>query len=544
MVTREGDGGEMSLFWHGPTDAVAWDVNDIHEVLRQLDRACFVVAGPRGLGVTDAGIVDDDKADGLPIAAIAPPLTFESLGDPAFLRTYGLRVPYMAGAMANAIASESMVLALGKAGMLGSFGAGGLSLQRLGEAIRQIQAGLPEGPYAFNLIHSPHEPAIEEGAVSLYLQHGVRVVEASAYLKLTPAIVRYRAAGLSLGPEGEIVIKNRIIAKLSRHEVAEHFLRPAPPRLLQALVASGAITSEQATLAERVPMADDITVEADSGGHTDNRPLVCLLPAMIAQRDAVQEEMGYPEPVRIGAAGGIGTALAALGAFMMGAAYVVTGSVNHGCVEAGTSDHVKRLLAEADMADVMMAPAADMFELGVNLQVLKRGTLFPLRARKLYELYSAYPSLDALPPTERQKLERQIFRRSLDEVWDACVNFFSERDPRQLERAQRDPKRKMALVFRWYLGLATRWAVTGEAGRELDYQIWCGPAMGAFNTWVRGTYLEAPQERHVADVAFQIMGGALYHYRLHYLRSQGVQLPAALFKWKPRPTLDGGARGA
>ena len=86
--------------------------------------------------------------------------------------------------------------------------------------------------------------------------------------------------------------------------------------------------------------------------------------------------------------------------------------------------------------------------------------------------------------------------------------------------------------------------MTGEAGRELDYQIWCGPAMGAFNTWVRGTYLEAPQERHVADVAFQIMGGALYHYRLHYLRSQGVQLPAALFKWKPRPTLDGGARGA
>ena len=106
---------------------------------------------------------------------------------------------------------------------------------------------------------------------------------------------------------------------------------------------------------------------------------------------------------------------------MMGAAYVVTGSVNHSCIEAGTSPHVKRVLAEADMADVMMAPAADMFELGVNLQVLKRGTMFPLRARKLYELYQAYDSLDAIPAAERDRLERQILRQPIDAVWAACV---------------------------------------------------------------------------------------------------------------------------
>ena len=37
-----------------------------------------------------------------------------------------------------------------------------------------------------------------------------------------------------------------------------------------------------------------------------------------------------------------------------------------------------------------MAPAADMFEMGVKLQVLKRGTMFPMRAQKLYELYRAH----------------------------------------------------------------------------------------------------------------------------------------------------------
>ncbi len=40
-------------------------------------------------------------------------------------------------------------------------------------------------------------------------------------------------------------------------------------------------------------MADDITVEADSGGHTDNRPLVCVLPSIIALRDEIQAKYHY-----------------------------------------------------------------------------------------------------------------------------------------------------------------------------------------------------------------------------------------------------------
>ena len=75
---------------------------------------------------------------------------------------------------------------------------------------------------------------------------------------------------------------------------------------------------------------------------------------------------------------------------MMGAAYIVTGSVNQACVEAGTSDHVKTLLAQVSMTDVMMAPASDMFEMGVELQVLKRGTMFAPRAKKLYEYSDLY----------------------------------------------------------------------------------------------------------------------------------------------------------
>ncbi|PKN90118.1 MAG: 2-nitropropane dioxygenase, partial [Chloroflexi bacterium HGW-Chloroflexi-7] len=297
---------------------------------------------------------------------------------------------------------------------------------------------------------------------------------------------------------------------------------------------AGLITSEQARLASLVPMADDITVEADSGGHTDNRPLVGILPAIIRLRNQVQEKRNYTQPVRIGAAGGIATPESVLAAFMMGAAYVTTGSINQGCVESGASAHTKKLLAQMEMTDVAMAPASDMFEMGVKVQVLKRGTMFAMRAQKLYEIYSRYDSMDDIPLPEREKLETTIFKLPLDSVWDECMKFFSVRDPQQIERAEKNPKAKMALVFRWYLGLASRWSNIGEAGREMDYQIWCGPSMGAFNDWVRGTYLENPENRKSADVNMQLLNGAAYLYRLNILESQGIQIAPSLKEFTPR----------
>jgi len=387
------------------------------------------------------------------------------------------------------------------------------------------------------LIHSPSEAALERNAVDLYLKYGITTIEASAFIDLTPYIVYYRVAGLSLNAANQIEIKNRVIAKISRREVATKFLQPAPKNILTQLVEQNLITELQATLAEKVPMADDITVEADSGGHTDNRPLVCLLPSIIALRDELQEKYRYPDKVRIGAAGGIGTPASALGAFMMGAAYILTGSINQACVEAGTSQHTRTLLAQAEMTDVFMAPAADMFEMGVKLQVLKRGTFFPMRAQKLFDFYKKYNSIEEIPAAEREKLEKQVFRKKLETVWENTVTFFNERDPDQIRRATNNLKRKMALTFRWYLGLASRWANLGEKGREMDYQIWCGPSMGAFNDWVRGTYLAESGNRHVADIARHIMTGAAFLYRLQDLKIQGLQIPAHLGQYSPAPRL-------
>jgi PfaD family protein len=212
----------------------------------------------------------------------------------------------------------------------------------------------------------------------------------------------------------------------------------------------------------------------------------------------------------------------------MGAAYVLTGSINQACVESGSSDTVREMLAAAQQADVAMAPAGDMFEMGVKVQVLKRGTLFPMRAAKLYELYRAHASLDELSPEVRAALERDHFKAPIAAIWDETRRFFAQRDPAQLERAERDPKHQMALVFRWYLGLSSRWANAGVPDRKADYQIWCGPAMGAFNEWAAGSFLATPAERRVAVVALNLLVGACALTRLHMLRAQGHALPASL----------------
>jgi len=352
-------------------------------------------------------------------------------------------------------------------------------------------------------------------------------------MKLTLPVVRYRVKGLHKNNQGQIIIPNRIIAKASRVELASKWFSPPPEKLLNQLLEQGAITEEEADLAKQIPMAQDLTVEADSGGHTDNRPAITLLPTMLSLRDQYQAKYNYKQPLRVGAAGGIATPASALGAFAMGAAYIVTGTVNQACKESGSSDIVREMLANAEQADVTMAPAVDMFEMGVKLQVLKRGTMFAMRGNKLYDIYKKYGSIEEIPEAEKASLEKTIFKMSLTEVWQKAEEFFTERDPRQIEKANKDPKHKMALIFRWYLGLSSRWANAGIKDRQVDYQIWCGPAMGAFNEWTRDTFLSTAENRNAVTVAMNILFGAAVLSRINGLLKQGVELPVELSQFHP-----------
>ncbi|MBF8269129.1 MAG: 2-nitropropane dioxygenase [Gammaproteobacteria bacterium] len=524
-------------WWTGAVKPAALD--QLPLLLRTLDQPLYVLRQGGEYLLANSGTVQLGVATGvqgaLPLVAWLPPAPASQMGDLGFCRDYHLRFPYMTGAMANGIASTRLVTAIAEAGLLGSFGAAGLGVPQVAAAIAELQGRLPDHSFCINLIHSPNEKDREDQLVDLFIQKGIHMVEASAYMTLTLPALRYRLHGIHHDGQGNIVTPHRIIAKVSRVEVAERWFSPPPDKFLKTLLDNGVITTEQADLAKQIPVAQDLTVEADSGGHTDNRPAITLLPTMLALRDRLQKQFNYHAPLRVGAAGGIATPASVAAAFAMGAAYVVSGTINQSCLESGSSDTVRGMLAEAQQADTAMAAAGDMFELGVKVQVLKRGTLFAMRANKLYETYRAWNSLEAIPVKERENLEKTIFKAPLEQIWQTTREYFAAHDPGQIERAERDPKHKMALVFRWYLGLSSRWANAGVEDRQADYQIWCGPAMGAFNEWTRDSFLAQPQNRQVVTVALNLIFGAALVSRLQMLRLQGIELPLDLARIAPMP---------
>jgi trans-AT polyketide synthase, acyltransferase and oxidoreductase domains len=89
-------------------------------------------------------------------------------------------------------------------------------------------------------------------------------------------------------------------------------------------------------------------------------------------------------------------------------------------------------------------------------------------------------------------------------------------------------------VLRWYLGLSSAWAQQGLDDRKVDFQVWCGPAMGAFNTWARGSFLEDVDNRGVVEVAENLMHGAAALIRRQWLTAQGVPLPDSTLHYRPR----------
>lgn len=431
-----------------------------------------------------------------------------TLGSAQFRADYGLKYAYLAGAMFKGIASKELVVAMGKAGLMAYLGSGGLKLERLASDIAYIQQHLPAGAsYGINLLNPMGQPELERQTVELFLAHGVRFIEAAAYMKVSAHIVRFRFKGATRDAEGTPRVPNHVLAKVSRPEVAAAFMAPASEAILRKLVDDGHLSALEAGIAAQLPVAGEICVESDSAGHTDQGVALALIPAMLRLRERIQRQHGYRVPIRVGAAGGIGSPEAAAAAFMLGADFVMTGSINQCTVEAGTSAKVKDMLQAADVQDTTYAPAGDMFELGAKVQVLRKGLFFAARANKLYELYTRHNSIDELDAKASEQIQTQFFKRSFQEVWDETKAYYLKSGRKTDEELERNAKQKMALIFRWYFVHSSRLASSGSEESTVDYQVHCGPAMGSFNQWVRGTELEPWRNRHVADLAEKIMLG-------------------------------------
>lgn len=446
-----------------------------------------------------------------PASATATPLNLKidaaTLGDPRFRRDYSIKYAYLTGSMYRGIASKELVIAMGRAGLMGFLGTGGMKEGEIDTNLAAIRAALaPHQSWGANLLCNLDQPEKEMATVALFFKHGVTRVEAAAFMQITPALAWFRLRGLRRDASGKVCCDHQIVGKISRPEVAEQFMSPAPERLVAQLLAENKITAEQALLAKSVPMSHDICVEADSGGHTDQGVALALLPAMQSLRAAMHEKWRYTEPIRIGLAGGIGTPQAAAAAFTMGADFILTGSINQCTVEAGMSDAVKDMLQEINVQDTDYAPAGDMFEIGARVQVLKKGVFFPARANKLYMLYSHYAGWDDIPQATRTQIEDRYFGRRFLDIWEESRAYLVAHGRAAMaEKAQANPKQKMALVFRWYFRHSAMAALEGNDKYRVDFQVHTGPALGAFNQWVAATPLRSWRERHVADIAERLM---------------------------------------
>jgi trans-AT polyketide synthase, acyltransferase and oxidoreductase domains len=438
-----------------------------------------------------------------------PKLRPAALGSSEFRRDYRLRYAYLAGAMYRGIASEGLVTRLASAGLMGFLGTAGFGAEEVAKSVARIRGELgPSTAFGVNLIATPDNPALEDDLVRVFLDERVHHVEAAGFTSVSPAIIAFRFRGARRTPDGTPTAVRHVLAKVSRPEVAAAFMAPPSADVLDHLVASGRLSREEAEIAAHLPVSGDICVEADSGGHTDAGNPYALTPAMMSLRDEAQAERGYAKRIRVGAAGGIGTPESIAASFTLGADFVLTGSVNQCTVEAGTSDLAKDMLAVADVQDTAYAPAGDMFEIGARVQVLRKGTLFAARANKLYQLWRQYDSLADIGEDTRRSLEQRCFRRSLDEVWAQARTHLAAKGGGALERAEANPKVRMGHVFKWYFAHTTRVALEGVAEEKVNFQIHCGPALGAFNRFAASTDLADWRARHVDTVAERLMTGA------------------------------------
>lgn len=430
----------------------------------------------------------------------------QSIGNRSFCDRHMVKYAYISGGMYGGLSSKEFVIKMARAGFLSFLGTGGLKIEQIEENIKFIRSSIGNLNFGINLLHNHIISEKEEVIINLLLKYKIRAIEAGAFPSVTLPLLKYRLSGVYRSNSGIVRAPNKILVKASRQNVLKSFLSPPPSNLVSMLLTNGDITEEEAILSQEIPVAEDVIIEADSAGHTDSRSALAIFPSMISLCRKMCQKYGYKDKVCIGLAGGIGTPQAAAAAYIMGADFISTGSINQCTVESSANDVVKDMLCSISIEDTDYTPTGDMLETGAKIQVLKKGVLFPVRAKKLYEYYLKYDSIEEIDYDIQERMRVDYYGgKSLFEVYDEAKSHFPIET---IEKAERDPKAKLALVIKEYFYKTISYAYSGKLEQKINFQIHTGVALGAFNDYVKGTELEDWHNRHVDDIALKILDGA------------------------------------
>ncbi|MEN8907794.1 MAG: hypothetical protein ABF289_17730 [Clostridiales bacterium] len=493
------------FIWNGKLRKISKS-SSINDKLLDLELPLFVLKNYKNLvvGVAEDGIITSEELETTKLicSGIIPKLLPEDLGSSRFLHRFGLKYAYVAGAMYNAISSKEMIIELAKNGYLGIYGTKDVEFDQIENDIVKIKSIIPERIFGCNIVHNVIEEQFEMKLIKMLLKYKINILEVSSFVNITLPLAYYRIVGIKERIEGGFVIGNKIMVKVSRVEIAKNFLKPAPEKIIRELINMSLINERQAKIAKEIPMADAITLEDNENNITQS------FSYLVDQRDELYKNSNTKYDVFLGLTGGIGSPVIALNMFNNGADYIVTGTINQCTVESGISDKAKNSLSSCDISDVISLHFNGDFNINKKINVLKKGTLFPMRVNKLYNIYNKYKNLKNVDSSDIDKIESQIFKKSIREILNEVEIYFKKNDPNQLNND------RLYLLIKWYLIISAKLSLEGTSNRELDYQILCSNAMGIFNYWVKGSYLENHQNRYVADIAEHMLKGTAYLQRL------------------------------
>ena len=268
-------------------------------------------------------------------------------------------------------------------------------------------------------------------------------------------------------PTGACSGGNHLFAKISRPEVARRFLAPAPPEMLDALVAAGQLTRGGGR--PRAARA------AGRGRHRRGRlrrphrqPAAgrALPDASPALRDELAAAHGYAPPIRVGAAGGLGTPARGGRGVRAGRRLRADRLGEPGRRRVGPLGRGQALLAAGRHRRRDHGAGRRHVRAGrQGAGAAARHAVRAARAAAATSSTSRHASLEAIPAGERDAAREGDLPAPLDDgLASRRERFCAARDPRQIERAERATRSTAwRWCFRWYLGQSSRWAIAGDA---------------------------------------------------------------------------------
>ena len=513
--------------WRPGPDPVAFSPGPITSYLRRVREPVHVITdGPgsaRGLGA--GGEIADTHAD-YQLVGTLPPIYPEWLGDRSFGEAHGVRFPYVAGEMANGIATTRLVIALARAGMLGFFGAAGLGSSR-GRAGRRrtVRHARRRRHWGVNLIHSPNEPALEERVADLLSGAACARSPRRRSWGSRPRSCAAPPRGLTVDAPAGSSGRAHLFAKVSRPEVAGMFMAPAPGgRCSRRSWRAGQLTAERGRAGGAGPRR--------RGRHRRGRlrrahrqPAArCALPdhpraARRARRGTVTRTDPGGRGRRAGHAAARWPA-----AFALGAAYVLTGSVNQACGRVRALRPRREDARPGRVADVIDgARGRHVRAWASRCRCCKRGTMFGARAAKLYEAYRSLPLAGGNPRRRRARLERRRCTPRSTRSGPTPSEFWQQRDPGEIARASATPSTRWRWSSAGTSGNQASWAIDGEPDRRADYQILVRARDGRVQRWTQGRFLAEPGEPHGRPDRPEPAGGR----GRHHPRAAGADLRRA-----------------